>query len=105
MVHLGGATPRWDWGGDGDEFGEEALLPQLSAARLLSSIACLRARMRFEESHSQQAMDDLMDAMTLSRHISLDGSLISILVGYAIDGHVSELLASDLPKLNAEMVR
>lgn len=105
LVHLGAALPRCEWGIDWDELGIEALLPQLSAARLLASIACVRARVRFGDGQSQAAVDDLMDALTLARQLSWDGSLLSILVGYAIEGRIDELLASELPNLDADMIR
>jgi hypothetical protein len=82
----------------------EGLLPQLTAARALTYIACLRARMRFAEGKNAAASDDAVAALTLGRHASLDGSLIGVLVGYAIEGKVYETLAASLPKLDARVL-
>ena len=63
------------------EDGVFALLPHCPAARVLASLACLRARQRFEAGQTAEAIDDLLSAMTLGRHISVDGSLIAVRVG------------------------
>ena len=104
MMHRATALPHCDWG-IGYEDGIELLLPHAQAARTLSNLACLRARIRFEDGHNAEAIDDLVDAMTLGRHVSLDGSLPSILTRYAIEHRASETLAIYLPKLDAEMIR
>jgi hypothetical protein len=105
MMHQGAALPRCDWGIDWEAEGIEALLPYLSAARVLSSLACLRARLRFEEGRNGEALEDLIAAMTLSRHASVDGSFIAVLVGYNIEGRTSETLALYLPKLSTKMIK
>ena len=43
--------------------------------------------------------------MTLGRHVSLDGTLIIVLVNYAIEHRASETLALYLPKLDAETIK
>ena len=63
------------------EDGVFALLPHCPAARVLASLACLRARQRFGAGQTAEAIDDLLSAMTLGRHISVDGSLIAVCVG------------------------
>ncbi len=105
MMHQGAALPRCDWGIGWEEEGIEALLPYLSAARVLSSVACLRARLRFEEGRNAEAVDDLVASLTLSRHASKDGSFISVLVGYNIEGRTGDTLALSLPKLDARTVK
>jgi hypothetical protein len=104
LMHYGAALPHCEWAIDWKEEGVDGLLPQLIASRALTSIACLRARMRFAEGKSAEALDDAMDALTLGRHASLDGSLIGVLVGYAIEGKVKETLAVFLPKLDARLL-
>jgi len=101
LMHYGAALPTCEWGVDWKAEGIEALLPQLTAARALTSIASLRARMRFAEGKSAEAVGDLVAALALGRHASLDGSLIGVLVGYNIEGRVNETLAAFLPKLDA----
>jgi hypothetical protein len=105
LMHQGAAQPVCDWAIDWEGEGIEALLPHMSAARALASLACLRARMRFEQGHTEAAVDDVMAAMTMSRHASTDGSLIAVLVAYNIEGRMGETLALGLPKLNAQAIR
>jgi hypothetical protein len=100
-MSRGAALPQCEWAIDWKTEGIEALLPQLNAARVLSTIACLRARIRFEEGRNAEAIDDIVAAFTLGRHASLDGSLIGVLVGYNIDSRVADALAQYLPKLSA----
>src|SRR5262249_23245203 len=55
MMHHGARLPRCDWGIGWEEDGVEVLLPQMTAARVLSSLACLRARIRFADGHGAEA--------------------------------------------------
>jgi hypothetical protein len=104
MVHAGAALPRCEWA-IGFEEGVSTRLPHAEAARALSALACLRARIRFEEVRDAEAVEDIVDALTLGRHVSQDGYLVSILVRYAIEGRMGETLATHLPHLNAQMVK
>jgi hypothetical protein len=105
MMHRGAAVPRCGWAIDWDEDGIDALLPHASAARVLSSLACLRARISFHEGRGGEAIDDVVAAMTLGRHVSLDGSLIAVLVGYSIEHRMGEVLALGLPRLDAKAIK
>jgi len=104
-MHSGAARPRCDWAIQWEEEGIEALLPQMNAARLLSSLACVRARLRFEEGKTAEALDDILAAQAMGRHVSRDGSLIGVLVGYSIDARMGEAYALHLPRLNAATIR
>lgn len=100
MLQRGAALKRCDWGVSYEEDGIEVLLPHVQAARTLSSLAGLRARMRFEEGRRADALDDVLAAMALGRHVSRDGSLIAVLVGYSIENRMGDVLALYLPKLD-----
>ncbi len=100
MIHHGARLPRCDWGIGWEEDGIEVLLPQMSASRVLSSLACLRARMRFADGHAAEAIDDIIAAKTLGRQVSRDGSLIGVLVGYNNEGRTDDALAMFLPELD-----
>jgi hypothetical protein len=104
MMHYGAAQPYCDWG-IGYEEGIGTMLPHLEGAGLLSCVACLRARLRFEEGRHTEAIQDIIDAMTLSRHITLDGVNIMLLWGYSIENRVSQTLAIYLPRLNAGTIK
>src|SRR6266436_6702991 len=56
MMHYGAALPRCEWGTSREE-GIHVRLPNGPAARVLSSLACLRARMRFEAGQTTAAID------------------------------------------------
>ena len=105
MMHHGARLPRCDWGIGWEEDGVEVLLPQMAAARVLSSLACLRAGMRFADGHGAEAIDDIVAARTMGRQVSLDGSLIGVLVGYSIEGRTDDALALYLPELDPGTIK
>jgi len=104
LLHQGAALSHCDWGIGYDE-GIFTREPHGPAARVLSALACLRARMRFEEGRNAEAIDDVLAAMTLGRNISLDGTLMMVLFGYGVEPCVSETLALNLPRLNSKMIK
>jgi hypothetical protein len=99
MLHRGVARRGCDWGMSYEE-GILTRLPHADAARVLTALACLRGRLRFEAGQSAEAIDDLLAAMNLARHVSWDQSLTTGLVGYNIEHRAIETLAASLPKLN-----
>jgi hypothetical protein len=105
MMHHGAKLRRCDWGIDWEADGIEVLLPQMGAARVLSSLACLRARIRFEEGRRAEALDDLVAAVAMGRQVSRDGSLIGVLVGYSIEARMAEAIALLVPELDPSSVR
>jgi len=104
MMHRGAALPRCAWGINYED-GYYTRLPHANAARMLCRLACLRARIRFEEGRNAEAIDDIVAALTLGRHVSQDGTLIMVLIGYETEARPSETLALYLPKLNASMIK
>lgn len=104
MMHRGSALPYCNWGISYED-GIEVLLPHLGAARTLAFLAALRARIRFEDGHIADAVDDVVAAIAMGRHSSTDGSLISVLVGYAIENLMGETLALFIPKMSPGMIK
>jgi hypothetical protein len=104
MVQRGAARPRCDWASDFD-CGIEVSYTHADGAQLLSSIACLRARLRFQEGKNADAIEDIVAAMTLARHISRDGTLDSLRASHAIERRMGEALAMNLPKLDAKTIQ
>jgi hypothetical protein len=104
MLHQGAAHRRCDWGVSPEE-GIYVRFPQAPASRVLAALACLRARIRFEDGQGAQAVDDIVAALTLGRHMSLTGTNIMLLVGFAIEHLAIETLAHDLPRLDAGLIR
>ncbi len=106
MLHHGVALNHCDWGVSFEEDGVYTLLPHAGAARTLSSLACLRARERLEAGQNPEgAIDDLLAAIVLGRHTSVDGSLIGLLVGYSIEHRATETLAVAIPKLDSRRIK
>jgi hypothetical protein len=104
MMNRAAALPKCDWG-IGYEEGVGTLLPYAPAARLTANLACLRARLRFEEGHGAEAVDDLVAALSLGRRVSIDGINILLLTSYAIEHRTGETLARYLPTLDAAAVK
>jgi hypothetical protein len=104
MLHYGAAQTRCEWGIAYEDEGLSVLCPHREAARVLCNLACLSARLHFEEDRDAEAVDNLIDAMTLGRHISRDGPFFMLLTGYAIEHRAIETLALYLPKLDAKKI-
>jgi len=105
MMHQGARLARCDWGLGWEEEGVGLLLPEANGARALSSLACLRARKRFEAGKNADAIEDILAVMTMGRQFTRDGINIMVLVGYGIDQRSSDVLARYLPQLPAEMIK
>ncbi len=104
MMHRGAGLPRCDWS-LGYEEGLGTPLAHTSAALSLARLACLSARIRFEDGYNAYAIDDIVDTMTLGRHLSMDGCPISGSTGSAIGSLAGVTLAAYLPKLNTEEIK
>jgi hypothetical protein len=104
MLHYGATLPRCDWGIAYEDEGLSVLCPHSDAARVLANLACLSARVHFEEDRDAEALDDLVAAMTLGRHISRDGPFFMLLTGFAIEHRTIETLAQYMPKLDAKRI-
>ena len=61
--------------------------------------------MRFEEGRKAEALDDLVAATLLGRHVSRDSILIAMLVGDAIERRTARTIALALPGLDAGMLK
>jgi RNA polymerase sigma factor (sigma-70 family) len=104
MMRRGAALPRCDWATD-RERGIEIPYTHGEGARVLSALACLRARLRFEEGRDAEAVEDIVSALALARHVSRDGTLDSLWAGDEIEQRMSEALAPFLPRLGAPMIK
>jgi hypothetical protein len=104
MMRQGAALPRCEWATD-LERGIELPYTHADGARVLSALACLRARMRFEEGQSGEAVEDVVAALALARRVSHDGTLDSLRAGYHVERLMGEVLGLYLPRLDAATVR
>lgn len=80
-------TVPCDWGSDKTE-GPALLLPQLAHAKRSSQIARLRVRYYLEKGQPDRAVEDLLTAFTLSRHVGQESFLINILDAIAESFHL-----------------
>jgi RNA polymerase sigma factor (sigma-70 family) len=103
LMQRGAALRRCDWAIDLAR--GIVSFSHAEGADVLSSLACLRARLRFEEGKSADAIEDLVAALTLGRHVSRDGTLDSIRAGHAIEQRMGETLARYLPGLDARTIK
>jgi hypothetical protein len=99
MLLQGAKSRRCDWGWK-KENGVQAFMPHLNKAREVVRLACLRARYHLSQNNPPAAIDDLMAALTLGRHIGQDGPLISGLVYISIESLVVSTTAEHLTRLD-----
>jgi hypothetical protein len=90
--------PYSDWGLHLED-GPGLLLPHLQKSRDLARLACLDLRRHFEEGRSAEAMDDLVDVLTLARHLSSDQTMIAMLVQFVIEWTGHQTAAQYLDRL------
>jgi RNA polymerase sigma factor (sigma-70 family) len=104
LMRRGAAQPGCDWGVP-LERGVANPFSRGDGALVLGSLACLRARLRFEEGQAAEAVDDLVAALALARHVGRDGTLDGLWVGYQIQDRAGQTLAHNLPRLDDAAVR
>lgn len=78
------------------EDGPAANTAHRGAVRELVAVAGIRARLRFRGGDSQRAMSDALAAIAAARHLSLDGSLASVLISYRLENEITKVLAENL---------
>jgi hypothetical protein len=74
----GATLKRCDWAMSSED-GPYANTSHRGAMRELVAVSGIRARLRFRDQDVQGAMDDVLAAMAAARHLSLDGTLASVL--------------------------
>jgi hypothetical protein len=103
-LHHGAALRHCDWAVSSED-GPAADTSHRGVARELIAVAGLRARLRFRDGQAAEAAGDLLAAITLARHLSLDGSLASPLIAHALEQEPANLLAHHLPQLGEVELR
>src|SRR5947208_3375802 len=83
-LHRGAKSPYCDWALDYED-GISLLVPHAPKARMLGSLAALRARHEFAQGHAQAGWADVMAMLHLARHFESDPLMIDQLVGFAIE--------------------
>jgi hypothetical protein len=103
-LRRGAKLPRCDWSLDYED-GIVLLMPHLSKARSLASLANWQVRYDAEHGHQQDAMDNAVAMLTLARHVNSDPILISNGVRYSIEWMAIGALAPHLQKFDAAALK
>ena len=93
--HHGAAIRQCDWDMSIED-GPFANTAHRVAIRELAAVSTLRARLRFRDGDNPGAMADVLDAMAAARHLSLDGSIASVLISYKLENLLRGVLARNL---------
>jgi hypothetical protein len=99
-VHRGSGQPECDWG----QPAMEQRLPSLNHLRGIASLTWGHARFAEHAGNIGAAIDDLLSAIALARHIGKNGLLVDALVQIGIEGRSIEGVARILPKLSREQL-
>lgn len=102
--HHAAALRRCDWTMSVED-GPAANTAHRGAIRELAAVAGIRARLRFREGDAQGGISDALDAMVAARHLSLDGSLASVLFGYRVENEIRGVLATNLFRIDPARLR
>jgi hypothetical protein len=102
--HHGAASKRCDWVMSSED-GPLANTAHRGAIKELIAVAEIRSRLRFRDGDMPGAIDDAVAAMTAARHLSVDGSLASVLFAYNLENSVAGILARNLLRLSPAQLR
>jgi len=101
--HHGAAVKRCDWAMSVED-GALANTAHRGAIMELVAVSGLRARLRFRYGDTPGAMDDALAAMAAARHLSVDGSLASVLFAYKLERAITGVLAQNLLRFSPEQL-
>jgi hypothetical protein len=102
--HHGAASERCDWVMSSED-GPLANTAHRGAIKELVAVAEIRSRLRFRDDDIPGAIDDAVAAMAAARHLSVDGSLASVLFAYRIENSVTGIVAQNLLLLSTVQLR
>jgi hypothetical protein len=106
LVELrhGAAIERCDWVMSAED-GPLASTAHRGAIRELVAVAEIRARLRFQNGDTPGAMGDVLAAMAAARHLSVDGSLASVLIAFKLENSVAGVLVQNLFRFSPAQLR
>jgi len=97
--HHGAASNRCDWVMSAED-GPLANTAHRGAIKELVAVAGIRSRLRFRDDNLPGAIADAVAAMAAARHLSVDGSLASVLFAYKMENSVTGILVQNLLRLS-----
>ena len=80
---IGARRNRCEWDIPVAEEGFETLLSELQGIRMLTRALALQARVQIRQSNYAEVIETLQTGLTMARHVSRSGTLLSTLVGVA----------------------
>jgi hypothetical protein len=103
-LHRAARQPRCVWATPIED-GVATLLPHVSKARELSRLAMFRARWNFAHGKPAEGVEDLVDAMTLARHLAAEPILINLLCDHTLETIASNVAAVELNRMGTAELR
>src|SRR5258708_12590000 len=100
----GASIKRCDWVMSAED-GALANTSHRGAIKELVAVAGIRSRLRFRGGNTQGAIEDALAAMAAARHLSVDGSLASVLIAYKLENSVTGVLVQNLLRLSPAQLR
>jgi len=97
----GASLANCDWAMSFED-GPLANTAHRGAVRELVAVAGLRARLRFQSGDTPGALKDALAAIAGARHLSVDGSLASVLIAHKLEKELTELLAQNLDRFSPD---
>jgi hypothetical protein len=94
----GAKSKRCDWQINADD-GPFANTSHRGAVMELVAVSALRARIRLHDGDHKGALADLLAAYAAAHHLSLDGSIASVLIGYKLEREVTTVLQNAIALL------
>jgi hypothetical protein len=97
--HHGATLKRCDWVMSAED-GALANTAHRGAIKELVVVAEIRSRLRFRDGNTPGAIADVLAAMAAARHLSVDGSLASVLFAYKLENSTTGVLVQHLVRLS-----
>jgi hypothetical protein len=96
--HYGADLRKCDWQMSVED-GPFANTSHREAVMELAAVSALRARIRLRDGDHNGAIADLLAGYAAARHLSLDGSIASVLIGYRIERGLTAVLQNSIALL------
>jgi hypothetical protein len=103
-LHHGAALKACDWFMSGED-GPLTNTSQRGAIREIASLAGIRARIRFRDGDSDGGVSDILAGTAAAGHLTLDGSIASVLISNKLERELDAILAQNLEKLSAAQLQ
>jgi hypothetical protein len=98
------ATVPCDWGIDRSA-GPNTMLPHLARAKAVVQTARLHAMWALQQGRQADACEDFVASLVLGRNLSRDGTVISVLVQFAIEAIVCDAIAENFGEFSPEALQ